>query len=448
MRSGSLSLRLFVLMSLWALLCVALIALVLTEAYRRNAERRFSDLVAANLYNLMGSVEPGASGRLVGSPELGDARYRLFGSGWYWSVEAVADPSNRIASQSLGGAAIEVPANLPRDESYQRRFSLADAAGQTLSAIEAEIFLGDGNDLYSFRITGNTGELDGEIASFRRVLILLLAAAGIGFVAASYLIVRVGLGPISEATRRLADIRDGRAERLEGKFPDEIQPLIDETNALIASNRAVIERARTQVGNLAHSLKTPIAVLRNEAAAAPKKLRALIGEQTRAMGAQVQAYLDRAHIAARVETVSARAEAIPAMERLIRVIAKLNPRIDVTLLAEGAPVFAVERQDLEEIAGNLLENAARFAAHRVSVSLRQGELPATLALVVEDDGPGMSPRQCAQAMKRGVRLDEAGPGSGLGLSIVNDIVTEYKGSLALERSALGGLKASVTLPAR
>lgn len=448
MRSGSLSLRLFVLMSLWALLCVALIALVLTEAYRRNAERRFSDLVAANLYNLMGSVEPGADGRLVGSPELGDARYRLFGSGWYWSVEAVADSSNRIASQSLGGAAIEVPANLPRDESYQRRFALADAAGQALSAIEAEIFLGDGNDLYSFRITGNTGELDGEIASFRRVLILLLAAAGVGFVAASYLIVRVGLGPISEATRRLADIRDGRAERLEGKFPDEIQPLIDETNALIAANRAVIERARTQVGNLAHSLKTPIAVLRNEAAAAPKKLRALIAEQTRTMGAQVQAYLDRARIAARVETVSARTEAIPALERLIRVVAKLNPRVDVKLIAEGAPIFAVERQDLEEIAGNLLENAARFAGRQVSMSLFRGELPATLALVVEDDGPGMSPRQCAQAMKRGVRLDEAEPGSGLGLSIVNDIVTEYKGSFALERSPLGGLKAAVTLPAR
>jgi signal transduction histidine kinase len=448
MRSGTLSIRLFLLMSAWALLCVALIALVLTEAYRRNAERRFSDLVAANLYNLMGSVEPGPNGRLAGNPELGDPRYRAFGSGFYWSVESVADPVNRMTSTSLGGGAIEVPRDLPRDANHERRFAYTDASGQTLSAIEAEIFLGEGNDLYSFRVTGNVGELAAEIAAFRRVLVLLLAVSGVGFAAASYLVVRIGLGPIKEATRRLADIRDGRAERIEGRFPDEIQPLIDETNALIAANRSVIERARTQVGNLAHSLKTPIAVLRNDAATAPRRLRAVIEEQTRLMGRQVQAYLDRARIAARVETVSARAPARPVLERLVRVIGRLNPSLEIALDAPQDAVFALEQQDLEEVAGNLLENAAKFARKRIALFVRPGTAPATLELTVEDDGRGMTSAQCEAALKRGVRLDEAAPGSGLGLSIVRDIASEYRGSMTLGRATMGGLRASVTLPAR
>ncbi|MEC9342472.1 MAG: ATP-binding protein [Pseudomonadota bacterium] len=454
MRAGTLSLRLFLLTSIWALVSVTLVAIVLTGAYRQNAEKRFGQLLTANLYNLMASVEAGEDGRLTGLPDLRDPRFANFGTGWYWSVEALSDPANRLASASLGGGTIPPPGDVPFDATFQRHYAYVDPRGEgsELSAVEARLFLGTGDEIFSFKITGNRDELSEEIALFQRQLIALLALFGLGFIIASFVIVRVGLRPISGATRRLADIREGRAERLEGDFPREIQPLIDETNALIESNRSVIERARTQVGNLAHSLKTPLAVLLNESKSAPPALQRIMLEQTGMMRDQVQNYLDRARIAARYATATSRTDAAPVLERLARVVGKLNPGLAIELVpeADGQAVFAGERQDFEEIVGNLLENAARFARDKVRLSTGHDMLEGKPALVihVDDDGPGMSESECEIALQRGTRLDETTPGSGLGLSIVRDIATEYRGSLALGRSPLGGLRATVILPAR
>lgn len=451
MHSGTLSRRLFLLTSLWAAISIALVAFLLSQAYRANAERRFQELVTANLYILMGAVEPDGQGRLTGQPDLRDPRFLNFGSGWYWAVSAVSDPANRLASASLADGDIAAPAELPFDDQFQRSWSYVDGRGQQLTAVEARVFLGSGSEVFSFRATGNKGEISNEIASFTRTMVLLLLVFGLGFVLASFFIVRIGLQPITGATRSLGDIREGRADRLEGSFPSEIQPLIDETNALIESNRSVIERARTQVGNLAHSLKTPLAVLKNEAAGAPPALNRIIVEQTSLMQHQVQAYLDRARISARHATITSRTEVRPALERLARVIAKLNPKADVELNFSGEPlVFAGEMQDFEEIIGNLLENGARFARSKLIVSAGRETIGAkpSLLLQIEDDGPGMSVEDAALALKRGMRLDELTPGSGLGLSIVKDIVGEYGGELLLDRSALGGLRATVRLPLR
>jgi signal transduction histidine kinase len=451
MRPGTLSRRLFLLTSLWAAVSIALVAFLLSEAYRQNAQRRFAELVTANLYNLMGSVEPGSDGRLSGTPDLGDPRFGSFRSGWYWVVQSVADPSNRLASASLAGGDVPEPQDVAFDDRFQRSWTYADPDGQFLTAVEARVFLGSGNEIYSFRVTGNQGEMAEEIGQFTRTMVLLLSVFGLGFVVASFVIVRIGLRPIEGATQRLGDIRDGKADRLEGDFPSEIRPLIDETNALIESNRSVIERARTQVGNLAHSLKTPLAVLINEAQSAPPALKRIILEQAGLMQHQVQAYLDRARISARHATVTSRTEVVPALDRLVRVMEKLNPAITIERLFERPDlVFSGETQDFEEIAGNLLENAARFARTRIVLSARRidGAKRPMLRMSVEDDGPGMTPEQAKEALKRGTRLDETKPGSGLGLSIVNDIVKEYGGDLTLEGSDIGGLAAIVLLPAR
>jgi signal transduction histidine kinase len=451
MMPGTLSRRLFLLTSLWALISIALVAFLLSEAYRQNAQRRFAELVTANLYNLMGSIEPGADGKLSGEPDLGDPRFSIFGSGWFWVVQSLSDPANRISSASLADGDIPAPAGLAFDDSFQRTWSYADSQDQSLTAVEARVFLGSGTEIYSFRVTGNQGELSEETGQFTRTMVLLLAVFGLGFVVASYVIVRIGLQPIAGATQRLGDIRDGKADRLEGEFPSEIQPLIDETNALIESNRAVIERARTQVGNLAHSLKTPLAVLKNEAEAAPPGLKRIIVEQTGLMQHQVQAYLDRARIAARHATVTSRTEVVPTLERLVRVIAKLNPGIGIETRLEGQSIlFAGETQDLEEITGNLIENGVRFAKAKLRITAARVEHDGKpfLRLEIEDDGPGMSADEAELALKRGARLDETTPGSGLGLSIVRDIVKEYNGELRIERSQLGGLLAIVLLPAR
>lgn len=449
MRQGTLSRRLILLTSIWAVISIGLAAFLLSQAYRANSERRFEELVTANLYILMGAVEPGDDGRLVGQPDLRDPRFLNFGSGWNWVVSSVSDPSNRLASASLADGDIDAPANAEFDDRFQRSWSYVDGRGQELTAVEARVFLGSGSEVYSFRATGNRGDIAAEINSFIRTMVVLLAVFGLGFILASFVIVRIGLAPITGATASLGAIREGKAEKLEGSFPSEIQPLIDETNALIVSNRSIIERARTQVGNLAHSLKTPIAVIRNEAEGAPPLLKKIMLEQAAAMQHQVQAYLDRARISARHATVTSRTEAKPALERIVRVVAKLNPRIDVeTMFSDEQLVFAGEEQDFEEIVGNLLENGARFARSRLRVSASRQADASALLIEIEDDGLGMSPQQAEIALKRGMRLDESTPGSGLGLSIVKDIVGEYGGALALGRSELGGLRATVHLPSR
>lgn len=452
MRAGSLSRRLFLATSVFAVVAVMLIAFALNELYRANAERRFAELLTANLYNLMGSVEPDENGDPSGRPDLRDPRYSRFASGWYWSVSAVADPEDRITSRSLAEAEIPVPGDVAFDTSFQRSFTYVDTQGQQLTAVEAQVFLGAGDKVYSFKITGNRDQITEEIQSFTRSVVLMLGLFAIGFVAASYAIVTFGLRPIAGATRSLLAIRDGSAEQIEGEYPREIQPLIEETNALINSNRAIIERARTQVGNLAHSLKTPIAVMRNEAEKAKPELKSILLEQTELMRHQVENYLNRARIAARHGTVISRTEIGPAADRLVRVMKKLHPGLEIGFeQADAKPLlFAGEQQDFEEILGNLLENACRFAKTKVRMTCARitTESDPSIQLEVHDDGPGMTSEQAEIAMRRGVRLDETAPGSGLGLSIVRDIVAEYEGRFRLDRSELGGLKAVIFLPGR
>jgi signal transduction histidine kinase len=250
----------------------------------------------------------------------------------------------------------------------------------------------------------------------------------------------------------LAMVREGQAQKLDGHFPAEIEPLANETNALMENNRRIVERARTQVGNLAHSLKTPLAVLTNEGRAIGGAKGTLISEQAAAMREQVDHYLKRARVAAQRDSVVYRTPVRPVLERLARVIEKLG-RVKVSLSPPaGEIVFAGEREDLEEIVGNLLENAMKWAKSSVAVSVARLEpgsegSQSRFAIVIEDDGPGIPEDKAREALKRGNRLDESKPGTGLGLAIVSELVNEYGGRLLLERSELGGLKAVVELRA-
>ncbi len=451
LRLKTLSVRLFLLSSLVALIGVAVVAFVISTDYRQNAETRFQELLSANAYNLMGAVEIDENGFLSGFPNLGDARYARFDSGWYWSVEKIGEPTVRLASLSLSDQQIPIPNEIPLDETFQRSFEFKDSAGQNLVGLEAQVILGEGDDLYSFRITANKENLTNEVREFGRRLAIILCVFALSVVLATYFLVRFGLRPLSEATDSLAEIRAGRSQSIEGEFPDEIQPLIDETNALIKSNNAIIERARTQVGNLAHSLKTPLAVMNNELSGARSGKMKLLSEQLGEMQRQVQVYLERARISARRSTALARTEIVPVLEKLASVVGKLNPdiKIDANVADSNRLIFEGEEHDFQEIFGNLLENAAKFATSRVTVSAEKGAGSNQSIMVhVEDDGRGMTQTEISQAQKRGSRIDEGGRGWGLGLSIVHDIVDEYEGTIKLSKSNLGGLKASIELPGR
>ena len=305
-----------------------------------------------------------------------------------------------------------------------------------------------------FRVTvaGDATEIFDETRTFDYYLGGTFAALTIGLLLTTIFQVRFGLAPLKRISDAIADIRSGRAERLEGEFPVEIAPLARETNALIDANREILERARTQVGNLAHALKTPLSVMQNEAEAAQGPLSQTVRHQTAIMRDQVQYYLDRARAAALSGALGGVTEIAPSLDALIRTFQKIAHGRAVRGGHDVAPDarFRGERQDLEEMAGNLVDNACKWARSRVTITVVPQAGPGgaeRLRIVVDDDGPGLSPTERERAARRGQRLDESKPGSGLGLSIVTELAALYGGSLTLGSAPIGGLRAELILPA-
>jgi len=272
-----------------------------------------------------------------------------------------------------------------------------------------------------------------SVRNFILTAIILLLILTLGMIFAVYAQVRLGLRPLFDLGHRIADVREGRTLSVEGDYPLEIAPLAKELNSLISHNKSVVDRAQTHVGNLAHALKTPIAVLRNEAQAADMTPSPIVAKQTENMAAQVDHHLRRARAAARGQAIGVRAEIDPVLDGLVRTLPRIYRDKDLIIEKVGDTnlIFRGHPRDLEDMAGNLMEK-----------KLEDGVCLITIA----DNGPGLTVDEIETAMKRGARLDEATPGSGLGLSIVKDLADAYKGSLAFSRSDMGGLKAELRLP--
>jgi signal transduction histidine kinase len=460
LRLQSLTARVLLVSTIWAAAALVVIGVVISTLYRQGSERGFQDLLRAQLYNVINSVVVNDKGVLAGSPQLGDLRFSQPQTGWYWIVEPIGEFNTPpLVSTSLGSGKLPIVSvdDVPFDIRYERFYTTRDSFNNEVEVAETEVVLDIQGRTARFRIAGNRDVLEADINDFNRNLYLALAIFGFGGLGMNALAILFGLRPLDQARRSLEKIRAGESERLDGDFPREIQPLASEVNALIDSNRRIIERARMQVGNLAHSLKTPLAVLINEARVLEAPHGDLVRSQADAMQVQVQSYLNRARIAAQRESVLARTEVEQALERLVRVMRRLHA--EKTFLLTISPpnlVLAMEQQDVEETVGNLLENAARYAVHEVRITAHlaaegvQGLDPGRrhwITVEVEDDGPGIEPEKIAMAMKRGRRLDESKPGTGLGLSIVREISGEYHGTLAMDRAAIGGLKAMLVLPA-
>lgn len=447
----SLAFRVVAFSTLWAIVTLIVISTIISTLYRQASERGFDSLLSAHLFNLIGSVGVSDRGVLMGSPDLGDLRFSQPRSGWYWSVEPVSgELTGSLHSLSMSE---QIPsptfAEVPFSQGFQRSYVTQGIADEELQVFESEFVLDGENRIARFRVMGNRTELEAEIASFERRLYGYLAVFGLGMIAINAAAILFGLRPLGRVSNALALVREGSAQTLDGRFPTEIEPLANETNALIENNRRIVERARTQVGNLAHALKTPLAVLINEAPVIGGAKGQVIATQASAMQKHVEHYLQRARIAAQRDSVIYRTPVVPTLQRMARVIEKLNPdiRLSATLPDEKI-VFAGEREDLEEIVGNLLENAGKWARSAAVLTVEaageDGE-QGLFSIIIEDDGPGIPEDKAQDVLKRGKRLDESKPGTGLGLSIVAELVNEYGGRLALERSALGGLKAVVQL---
>ncbi|MFN3547616.1 MAG: ATP-binding protein [Mesorhizobium sp.] len=443
----SLAFRVVTFSTLWAVAALVVIATLISALYRDATERGFRDLLTAHLYSLVTTVGLSPDGALEGAPDLYDVKFAQPGSGWYWAVEPVsADVSGLIRSPTMT-AAIPAPSveEVPFDSQFQRLYQAQGLTGERVDVLENDFILDAENRIARFRVMGNRSELETQISDFETQLYSYLSVFGISMIAVNALVILFGLKPLDRVRTALAQVREGTASRLDGTFPAEIEPLANETNALIENNRRIVERSRTQVGNLAHSLKTPVAVLLNEGRAMGGAKGALIVEQASAMQQQVEHYLQRARIAAQRDSVVYRTPTREALQRLVRVFRKVDARIELEFVEPDREViFAGEREDFEEIVGNLLENAMKWAKSRARVSL--SEEGGVVLLTIEDDGPGIPEDKAREALARGRRLDESKPGTGLGLSIVNDLVREYGGELKLLRSDLAGLKAEVRLP--
>ena len=453
MRFNSLALRLFACAAVWTLVVLPITAILLVSIYRTALERNFDARLNVYMTSLVASSTMGGARQPQEPAALGEPVFTIPFSGWYWQVKAL-DGSDRplYVSDSLLDQQLKLPSQsaIPPDKSLTRRAYAEGPDGQRLRVVEREIRpAGPNSTPYSYVVAGDGSEIDRDLSEFTHLLIAALGVLGLGLLAATYFQVRFGLKPLSGIRQNLAEIRSGNAEKLEGELPYEIRPLQQELNKLIQSNREIVDRARTHVGNLAHALKTPLSVISNEARAHEGALASKVAEQAEVMRTQITHHLDRARVAARSSVIGDTANVDDVLHGLKRALDRIYSErmLDLEVSASEGLKFQGEKQDFEEMVGNLLDNACKWASSEVKASALLAEGKKRFVVIIDDDGPGLTEEQRKKVVKRGQRLDESKPGSGLGLSIVADLAHLYKGRFELEPSPEGGLRARLELPA-
>jgi len=454
-KAPSLARRLFFSATAVSMVVLLAIGLVLSSLYRNAVERAFDRRINVYLRNIVAEIANNPKTPTLEPETLGEPLFFIPGSGWYWQITRLGDAPERKASRSSPEEGFPTLESLKVVEAYGglRQAYLTGPDGQRLRAVERFLDLGE-DGRFLLMIAGDSFEIEDEVSDFNDALLLTLGFILLAFMAIVWFQIRYGLRPLKNVSEALSEIRSGQTDRLQGSFPKEVAPLAGEVNALIESNKEIVDRARTHVGNLAHALKTPLSVLMNESANVKGPAAEKIREQLGIMRDQVQRHLDRARIAARVAVVTTTVEVAPVIETLVRTMEKIHRERGVTLRTKLNPQtkFRGEQQDIEEMVGNLVDNACKWAASRVDIEMFALSAPrpshtGMFRIQVDDDGPGLAPDEREEVLHRGKRLDESKPGTGLGLSIVLELAKLYGGTLQLSTSPLGGLRAELMLPA-
>lgn len=457
MRLNSLAFRLLATSVAWTLIALPIVwffvyRLVYDDA-RATFDSRIEQLVAVMALDSMDTDGPEPKV----PPNRFEPRFEENLSGWYWQIKPISPATGRtLVSPSLATAVLPSPfvAGIAPDNKGQRWMSAKGPDGERLRMIEVlGTFHHEGKGpQFSIIVTYPEDWIDTRVDYLMPSLGIAFSLTGLGLVAMTLLQVRFGLQPLRKIEQGLSAVRTGEANALEGDLPAEIEPLQQELNQLIQSNQDIVERARTQVGNLAHALKTPLAVIINEAREDKTPFASKVAEQANLMRDQINHYLDRARMAARVG-IGRSTDVRPVIDSLARALERINRdrAIAITVVCAPEVKFQGEKQDLEEMLGNLMDNACKWAKKRVLVSAmapsRENKTDARrIVVTVEDDGPGLNADDRSRIGQRGLRLDESKPGSGLGLSIVTDLAQSYRGKFALEASEQGGLLARLELP--
>jgi len=445
----------------WILLSIVLAGWGLDNLFRQHIATQFHGELTTHLDQLTAQLTMDEQGRPRLALPLSDPRFSRPYAGHYWQIDRLDGQPERdspaigqLRSRSLWDFVLNVPDDSLSDGATHRH-RIVGPEGKMLGMIERSVRIDETPDARtrSFRLIVAADEslMLEPAARFGKILWLALGILAAGVVVAALVQVFVGLAPLRQLHGALGRVRNGEAPALEGDFPVEIMPLIEEFNSVLSQNAEVVDRARTQAGNLAHALKTPLSVLANAADSHARdngELARLVGEQVSLARTQVDYHLARAQAAATSRLPGARTAVQPAIEGLLRTMRRIHADRGLQLNLRPIPEtlsFRGEAQDLQEMLGNLLDNACKWARQTVECSVRHEA--GCLVIDIDDDGAGLPAEQREAVIRRGIRADELVPGSGLGLAIVDDLARLYGGQLELSDSPLGGLRARLTLPA-
>jgi signal transduction histidine kinase len=451
---GSIARRMLVAAAIWSAVVLLIAGWSLQAFYRTETDQQLDLSLDDTLRTLAGAVNSEQGQIEVDDAKLPrDERFSLPLMGRYWAfIDLSAE--NEVVRTRKSPSFFDEDAGVAADvraEALKRKGTVLhlDAPGpdskQMRVGLQAVTLPDRPEPLLLYAAIDRTSA-DASVGSFTLRLGIALGVLAVGLIGGVLVLIRYGLRPLHEIEDKLGDVRAGRRDKLDGEYPSELSPLVREINTLITHNRNVVERARTHVGNLAHALKTPLAVLKNEAKGSDR-LSDLVRRQTEAMTSNVNSYLKRAQAAAQAEVLGVRTEVKEPVEGIARMLERLHRDKGVAIDVDVDPkaVFRGERGDFDELVGNLLENAAKWCKSRVNVTVTRND--DGMEVKVDDDGPGLPAEHRAKALERGKRLDESEPGTGLGLSIVSELADIYGGRLHLEDSPIGGLRARLVLPA-
>jgi signal transduction histidine kinase len=442
-RGGSLTRRMIVVAAIWIGVLLLFGGFALDRVLSRQIVENFDAQLERVLKSMIGASEIGPDGEVRFSRPPADQRFLEPYSGVYFQISGASQET--FPSRSLWDRRLKVDSG-HNDVELHKRDSM-EFADEPLRILERDVILPGSSVRWRFQVAQSRQAIDGQIKELRSTLIGSFAALGLGLLVLAALQAIYGLWPLRRVRREVAAIRGGTQTRVAEGFPREVEPLVDEINELLAHSEAQAEEARRHAGNLAHALKTPLTVITNAATAHAEDLDNTVIREASAMRRQVDHHLARARAIGRRASTQARVTVWESVEAVERAVSTLYEKVTIDIAgAKGAQV-RVERQDLDEMLGNLVENAAKYGHGRVFVTVD----PPTLGMVsiqIEDDGPGIPEAQRAELFTRGTRLDTTGkPGTGLGLAIVRDVAEIYGGKVSLSESEdLGGLTVTLTLP--
>lgn len=440
----SLTGRLLLISYFWLLFIISIGGFVISDAFHDHVRNEFDSRLLDALDSLIGASSYKTESGLLLTPKLSDQRFDKPYSGRYWQITG---PHNMLVrSRSLWDQNLQLTIMQPAFK--PQATEMKGPESQTIRVVFRDVILSDKQEIFRFIVAGDVNEIQEHLRQFDLLIVSSLGVLGLSVIITMILQVVIGLSPLRNIRKSLAAIREGRIDRLSYDCPLEILPLVEDLNALIQHNDILVERARTQMGNLAHALKTPLTIIQNEMIALKTTPVAKIVEnQTSLIQRQIDYQLARARASGAARHTKKRTPVDDVLQAVLRTLRRLykDKIIKFEMAIPSEIFFLGERSDLEEILGNLMENAFKWCKNLVRVSITI-EPKNKIALCIEDDGIGVQPAELDKLFRRGERLDETMPGSGLGLAIVRDLAHTYGGEAVAGHSALGGLLIRVILP--